>query len=72
MYRVLGMDAAAARRGRVFLPPILVRLARLAAGWRERARTRRALWTLGDRMLRDVGLDRVEAGREALKPFWKD
>lgn len=39
--------------------------------WWQRARTRRQLAELDDRMLMDVGLDRVEAGREAAKPFWR-
>jgi uncharacterized protein YjiS (DUF1127 family) len=38
--------------------------------WLRRARTRRRLGMLGDRELRDVGLDRAAAAREANKPFW--
>jgi uncharacterized protein YjiS (DUF1127 family) len=38
--------------------------------WLRRARTRRQLDVLGDRELRDVGLDRAAAAREANKPFW--
>jgi uncharacterized protein YjiS (DUF1127 family) len=38
--------------------------------WLRRARTRRQLGVLGDRELRDVGLDRAAAAREANKPFW--
>ena len=37
--------------------------------WR-RLTTRRALLTLTDAQLRDVGLARGEANREALRPFW--
>lgn len=37
--------------------------------WR-RLRTRRALLTLTDAQLRDIGLSRGEANREALRPFW--
>lgn len=33
-------------------------------------RSRRALAVLDDRMLRDIGLSRVDAKREAEKPFW--
>jgi uncharacterized protein YjiS (DUF1127 family) len=43
---------------------------RLAALVR-RARERRALADLDDRMLHDIGITRVEAIREAEKPFWK-
>ncbi len=49
------------------LPSILDRLDL----WRERARTRRRLLTLDDRLLRDIGISRAEAWQEASKPFWK-
>ncbi len=42
-----------------------------APHWRERARQRAVLATLDDRMLRDVGIDRASASREAGKPFWE-
>ena len=38
--------------------------------WRARIRQRRALARLDDRLLRDVGLSRDQARREAAKPFW--
>lgn len=38
--------------------------------WHERAHQRRALLTLDDRMLKDIGVSRAEAEREANKPFW--
>jgi len=38
--------------------------------WRERSRQRRRLAELDDRMLRDIGFDRVAALEEASKPFW--
>ena len=37
--------------------------------WR-RLTTRRALLTLTDAQLKDIGLTRGEANREALRPFW--
>lgn len=37
--------------------------------WR-RLDTRRALLRLTDAQLRDIGLTRVEANHEALRPFW--
>jgi uncharacterized protein YjiS (DUF1127 family) len=43
----------------------------LLATWIERARQRRALATLDDRMLRDIGVTRVEAARECERPFWR-
>jgi uncharacterized protein YjiS (DUF1127 family) len=43
----------------------------LLAGWAERRRQRRALLWLDDAMLKDVGLGRGDAFREAAKPFWR-
>ena len=43
-------------------------------GWAERRRQRQALASLiesSDHLLRDVGLTREEARREAAKPFWR-
>ncbi|NQD91786.1 DUF1127 domain-containing protein [Pseudomonas sp. CrR25] len=42
---------------------------RWLAFWR-RLTTRRALLDLDDAQLKDVGLTRAEARREALRPFW--
>ncbi|MEQ9349867.1 MAG: DUF1127 domain-containing protein [Alphaproteobacteria bacterium] len=39
--------------------------------WRRRARDRRDLASLSDRDLRDIGIDRFTARREAAKPFWR-
>lgn len=47
------------------------RLVRLVAIWLRRSRTRPRLWTLSDHELRDLGLERSAADREALRPFWK-
>jgi len=44
---------------------------RILAGWAERARQRRALLTLDDRMLADIGLTRADVRREYDKPFWR-
>lgn len=41
------------------------------AVWFERSRQRRALAKLDDRMLRDIGVSRADANREAEKPFWR-
>jgi uncharacterized protein YjiS (DUF1127 family) len=40
--------------------------------WQELARQRRALAAMDDRMLKDIGLTRVDARREAGRPFWDD
>ena len=39
--------------------------------WRERARSRRALLGMDDRMLSDVGIDRATARSEGDRPFWQ-
>ncbi|MFW5679116.1 MAG: DUF1127 domain-containing protein [Pseudomonadota bacterium] len=39
--------------------------------WYGRARERRALAELDDHLLRDIGVSRAEADREAGKPFWQ-
>lgn len=44
--------------------------ARLGLYYR-RAMSRRALRELDDHILRDIGLDRLDALREGTKPFWR-
>jgi uncharacterized protein YjiS (DUF1127 family) len=39
--------------------------------WQERARSRRMLRELDDRMLHDIGIDRSVAEREGAMPFWR-
>jgi uncharacterized protein YjiS (DUF1127 family) len=39
--------------------------------WRERVRTRRQLLMLDDRLLKDIGITRLDAQGEAEKPFWR-
>ncbi|MDX1540826.1 MAG: DUF1127 domain-containing protein [Geminicoccaceae bacterium] len=39
--------------------------------WDGRARSRRQLCDLDDRLLKDIGISRADALCEALKPFWK-
>lgn len=38
--------------------------------WQIRARERKHLASLDERMLRDVGLSRADIARESSKPFW--
>ncbi|MGH8543773.1 MAG: DUF1127 domain-containing protein [Gammaproteobacteria bacterium] len=40
--------------------------------WREVTRERRTLLALSDHMLKDIGITRAEAEREASRPFWQD
>ncbi|ANT59259.1 MULTISPECIES: DUF1127 domain-containing protein [Roseobacteraceae] len=56
------------------LPPfaaIALRVAVVTAKWSERRHTRRALLELDDHLLRDVGLERTAALREARRKFWQ-
>jgi uncharacterized protein YjiS (DUF1127 family) len=46
-------------------------LARLLR-WHQLAHERRALLALSDHMLKDIGITRAEAEREASRPFWSD
>lgn len=39
--------------------------------WLERRRQRRSLLELNDHMLKDIGLNRVDAWQESQKPFWR-
>ena len=49
----------------------LRRTADLLLLWQERARQRRQLQNLNDRMLRDIGLTRGDVMAESSKPFWR-
>ncbi len=57
---------------------VIGRLARLPLAiletlrvWQERDQQRRHLAALDDRLLRDMGISRAEAAREAAVPFWR-
>ena len=49
----------------------IVRLFELLTEWQARARQRRDLAALDDHILKDIGISRADAGREASKPFWR-
>jgi uncharacterized protein YjiS (DUF1127 family) len=49
----------------------VIRTIDLVLLWQERAHSRYRLSQLDDRMLKDIGIDRIEALREAAKPFWR-
>ena len=40
--------------------------------WHERARQRRQLCELDDRLLRDIGVSRAEVEHEMALPFWRN
>ncbi len=57
---------------------VIARLARLPLAilgillvWQERGQQRRHLAALDDRLLRDMGMSRADAAREAAIPFWR-
>ncbi|MEQ9639220.1 MAG: DUF1127 domain-containing protein [Alphaproteobacteria bacterium] len=45
--------------------------ARAVYAWQERADQRHQLASLDDRMLSDIGLDRMAIATETGKPFWR-
>jgi uncharacterized protein YjiS (DUF1127 family) len=49
----------------------LISIFNTLATWIERTRQRRALESLPDYMLKDIGVSRVDAWLEAEKPFWR-
>lgn len=49
----------------------LVRLLDRLLLWRERARSRRMLGTLDERLLRDIGVDSATASWESTRSFWR-
>ncbi len=51
--------------------PLGKRVLRELRCWQQRARTRRQLAQLDERLLQDIGLRAIDARQEYLKPFWK-
>ena len=49
---------------------VLAHLGQGFAVWLDRVNSRNELRNFGDRDLRDIGLSRADACREATKPFW--
>jgi uncharacterized protein YjiS (DUF1127 family) len=66
-YRVLTWPPTPADRWRDALAAAIATVAL----WWERGRSRRALATLGDHELCDIGITRAEAQLESAKPFWQ-
>ena len=67
------MDRLLQRRRTAGLRPVRFAGRLMQALYRglERARQRRALSSLSDKMLRDIGLARADIVREVAKPFWR-
>lgn len=53
------------------LRDVVVRTRRTLHAWAERQRGRRALASLDEANLRDIGITRADAVFEASKPFWQ-
>ena len=53
-------------------PMSLIKMIAQAIVRARRQRQRTSLAQLDDRMLRDMGISRLEAERESRKPFWRD
>lgn len=51
---------------------VLTRVMNTLALWHERARQRRILESLDDRLLEDMGITRGDAFRQYSKPFWRE
>ncbi len=60
-----------AQRPLPVLASLALRFAVVLAKWSERQRTRKALAQLDGHLLRDVGLERHVAYREARRTFWQ-
>lgn len=64
-------DGSGRDRERYATPGTVALALHALSTWRERARQRRALLTLSDAMLRDIGISRCDACGEGWKPFWQ-
>ena len=53
------------------LKDAVIRLRARLSEWRQVSRSRAELAKLDERMLRDIGLTRVDVWREINKPFWR-
>lgn len=52
-------------------PSLSARLLARLLHWQQRAAQRRHLAGLDQALLRDIGISRADAHREACKPFWR-
>jgi uncharacterized protein YjiS (DUF1127 family) len=66
-----GVDRRGPRRGPIAPLALLRRIGEFVREGRTRARSRDELLRLDDRMLKDIGITRVDALYEAGKPFWR-
>lgn len=52
--------------------PVLMRIVDTVMGWMDRARQRRHLAELDDRLLRDIGIGRADVEAEMSRPVWRE
>jgi uncharacterized protein YjiS (DUF1127 family) len=69
--RGIGRQARRRHRRAAIVAAVVATLAAWAMFWSERARQRRLLAALDDRMLKDIGLTRADVAAESDKPFWR-
>ena len=53
------------------LAGVVRRMIGLLLVWQDRANARHQLAQLDDRLLKDIGISRIDAHYEAAKPFWR-
>ena len=60
--------------GRVggWLLRVSLKLIKAVRAWNRAQKGRRALLTMSDHMLKDIGISRVDALQEGRKAFWRD
>ncbi len=75
MYRYTASDKSGSffirPRGRRSDSGLVTRVLDVLLGWLERSRQRRHLAELDDRLLRDIGVSRVDVDAEISRPFWR-
>lgn len=69
--RIAEAGQAAIEAPKARLPGFFARAVAAIRVWRERAQSRRDLASCDRRMLRDIGVPPLDAGREIGKPFWR-
>ena len=68
---VARLPAADLHRTRYGVAEALTRCFDLIISWQDRAKQRRQLMEFDDALLKDIGISRADAEREANKPFWR-
>jgi uncharacterized protein YjiS (DUF1127 family) len=66
-----GSGFGTGRSGVISVSGALIKLADTVLTWHKRARDRRLLGELDDRLLGDIGISRGDAIHEMDKPFWR-